>query len=455
MSDAIQIHKLMSQGTNKSIHYAGRDWLWLPDLNGSSVSSASQIQYDSSATSTSGQQVIWSEAFLYWPYTITMTNVFQNTAAACLLKSGFWNLVHSLQISINNKTCNNPCVFNNIYQSMKRLMSWNTDKMTYSGILYGFTKDTATANVYSVPVGATGTNTLVLNNCISSTSNATITATGAYSSLVNNFNSGLLQRAVHQCYQQSSPVQYLSAGSGTVTSTAVLAVGDVTAVQRPQSTFSGTTQTVSGVAIIPLKYLSNLFEQLDYCQANLRLYLQINVNNGSITVNSGLTETNRYGQSTVNQFPFLTCPVIVTDAGLKNVQSNGSSTSLVTLSLGTYAGSAQQTRLYYPTVMLDPELEARLKFPLRKTLTYRDIQYFALANQGAGQAINWNITQNIPGLKRIWFYFGIAAQTLTGNAGGQPSFASPVSSAPTCPDPELQLSNISLQLNNRYRLAAF
>ena len=52
----------------------------------------------------SGQFILWSQAFLSLPYSISATNVAQDTAGAVALKAGYWNLVESIQISCQNKT---------------------------------------------------------------------------------------------------------------------------------------------------------------------------------------------------------------------------------------------------------------------------------------------------------------------------------------------------------------
>lgn len=424
MADTLQIDAI-TKGPSRAPTYKGIDWLWSQDLQGGGYGGITQLQYDTQSVSNSGQFIVWSQAFLYVPYTITMTNVGANTAGAVTWKAGFWNLIESLQISCQNKTVNNLCNKTNMAQTCRVILNADYDKITTSLPTYGFTLDTAeTATVSGT--GSAATLVPQNNRILGVGSNNPPSCSGAYSNLFPTTNQGLIQRAKNLNFQPDGNT--LSSNNSQL----------VTA-QRNFSSFAGTTQTVTGIAVIPLKYLSDFFseENLGCPLHNLRMYIQANFNQGSFTYTAA---TNAVTNST---FPFQTIPIIVTDAGNSAMTS---ATSVVTLSIGQYNGSTFPTRLYYPTVQLEASTLARMTFPLKKMVTYRDIQYFTLTSQAAGNNINWQVSNAIPGLKRVFILPLIAAAN---QLGGKPSWAQAVSSVPGTGDPNVNLQNVSLQINTR------
>ena len=134
MADCLQIDRLMRQSGSQGMTYKGIDYLWSQDLQGGGYGGITQLQYDTQSVSNSGQFIVWSQAFLSIPYTITLqsnttgTSLGSDTAAAVTWKSGFWNLVDSLQISCNNKTVNNLCNKTNMAQTVRAVLNADIDK---------------------------------------------------------------------------------------------------------------------------------------------------------------------------------------------------------------------------------------------------------------------------------------------------------------------------------------
>lgn len=441
MADCLQIDRLMRQSGSQGMTYKGIDYLWSQDLQGGGYGGITQLQYDTQSVSNSGQFIVWSQAFLSIPYTITLqsnttgASLGSDTAAAVTWKSGFWNLVDSLQISCNNKTVNNLCNKTNMAQTVRAVLNADIDKGQTSLPTYGFTLDTAE----SASVQGTGPafNTWQpSNNRISyalggQTNNQPPTASGVYTTLFPSVNQGLIERCKTLNFEPDG---------------VLLQQTNVTSVLRAFSSHGTNSQQVSGVAIIPLKYLSDFFSEqnLGMPLRNLRMYLQVNVNVGSVTFTVGGSAPNYNTSTLTSTFPFQTVPIIVTDAGCSAIQSGNSATA--TLAIGSYNGSTFPTRIYYPTVQLEDSVLAKLSFPLKKMVTYRDIQFFTLTNVAANTSFNWQISNAIPGLKRVFILPLIAAAN---SIGGKPSWSQPFSSVPGTGDPNMCLSNISLQINTR------
>lgn len=430
MADALQIDRLLRHSQKESMAYKGIDWLWSQDLQGGGYNNITQLQYDTQSVSNSGQFIVWSQAFLSVPYTMSATNIgatgsvaTSGVAGALCFKAGYWNLVDSLQISCQNRTVNNLSNKSNVAQNIRVLIDADLNKGKTSLPAYGWTLDTPECNT----LGGTTPNFYTQNNRISGQVNPP--ATGAWSSLSSSTNFGLLERVKLQNYQPDGVVANQN---------------NINQLYRGQTYYSpanGGTQTTTGIAIIPLKYLSDFFSEktLGMPLHNLRMYLQLNVSQGSATYTvSGNTTTN-------STFTYQTIPITLTDAGIQSITNAGNATSLITLNIGSYNGGTTPTRLYYPTIQLEASVLARLTFPLKKSVTYRDIQYFTLPNQAIGP-FNWQISNAIPGLKRLFIVPMIAAAIQQTKA---PSWANLLSSTPGTTDPYVSLSNISLQLNTR------
>ena len=432
MADTLQIDALARSSHGNHVAYKGIDWLWSQDLQGGGYSNINQLQYDTQSVSNSGQYIVWSQAFLSIPYTITLPHISTDTAGAATFKAGYWNLVESLQISCQNKTVNNLCNKTNMAQSCRVLINPDYQKATYSLPTYGYTIDNPSSATVFSGTGTLSTLNLQNNKIITNSTGPNAvnfySATGTYKSLVNPINTGLLDRVRLMNFQ---PDGNLIGPTFT----------QVNNVQRGISQFARVNpndQEISGVAIIPLKYLSDFFSEnnLGMPLHNLRMYLQVNINQGQFSFDPATCLT------TLSTFPFQTIPIIITDAGVGNMTTAGT----VKFQIGTYAGSATPTRLYYPTVELDAVTRSRLTFPLKKSVTYRDIQFFQLQKVTAGLQQNWQVSNAIPGLKRIFFAPMVAA---TAQISGLPSWANPISSVPGTLDPNMQLTNVSLQINTR------
>ena len=374
MADILQLDRMARASSGmEGIHYKGKDWLWSQDLQGGGYSNINQLQYDTQSVSNSGQWILWSEAFLSVPYQISATNIGYastggyDTAAAVCWKAGYWNLVESCQISCQNRTVNNLASKTNMIQCARALINPDYQKATYSLLTYGFTQDTAESNTF---VGGATTGGYCVNNRILGSATQ---GTGPYSTLVSTVNTGLINRAKFMCFEPPDAIQTTTTLANTY---------------RPFSQLvSTTTMRTSGIAVIPLKYISSFFseEVLGMPLKNLRMYLQVNINQGSAVYN---TTTH---QTTASTFPFGTIPITLTDAGIANIISGDTST--VTLAIGTYNGTTTPTRLYYPQVQLPAQLEAKIPQVIKHTVCYRDMQYFQLQGVTAGAQFNWQISK--------------------------------------------------------------
>lgn len=418
MSDALEISKLLHRTTETSgkLKYRGQDFVWFQD-NISSYSGISQIQYNITAAQNSGVPNVWSRAFFAVPFTISMTNIASNQAAAVTLKSGYWNLIDSFTINFCGTSVNTQCLLSNMAQTIRVMLQADPMKLEQSLPAKGFFLDTPETNTIS----QTGATSYYKNNkVIGTASNNPPSCTGAWVNTFPTTNQGLIKRIKALNWQADGTVMSVASG---------------TQYHMNYSYNNGGVQYVTGVAIIGLSDLCDFFSEknLGFPLKNGTLNMQVNINQGSAIIGTD-------GQTSASTFPNGTCPVMVTDQGIAAM----SGPSTVTLSIGQYAGSQFNTRLYIPQVTLDPEVP--ISSPVKREIRFRDVMHFVQPAILGNGTINWSISNSIPGLKRLFIAPFLAQSSQPANLN---SWGNLTSACPGMLDTNLLLGNVNVTLAGR------
>ena len=136
-----------------SSEFVDKQWLYVNDNNNGSYSG--QIVLDTTSLSNCGSYINWSEAFLAIPLVlqaegsatgITATNSLDYLMG---LKSGYWQILHSMSVEFNNGSIIQQTPFLNVFCSFKNLTSWSNDDLKNWGGITGFFPDTARSWLYN------------------------------------------------------------------------------------------------------------------------------------------------------------------------------------------------------------------------------------------------------------------------------------------------------------------
>ena len=105
-----------------SSEFVDKQWLYVNDNNNASYSG--QVVIDSTALSNCGQYLNWSESFLSFPMVLQIEGDASLTANSINdfmigMKSGYWQIIHSLIVEFNNSNVVQQVPYLNIFNSFK------------------------------------------------------------------------------------------------------------------------------------------------------------------------------------------------------------------------------------------------------------------------------------------------------------------------------------------------
>jgi hypothetical protein len=155
-----------------SSEFVDKQWLYVNDNNNGSYSS--QVVLDTTPLANSGSYINWSEAFILMPLVLQfestsalLTNVLSADYLGAM-KSGYWNMLHSLTCEFNNGNIIQQVPFLNVFCSFKNITSWSKDDLTDWSAVTGFCPDNSKSWAY---LSAAPDNVLVLSGSGSGLSN--------------------------------------------------------------------------------------------------------------------------------------------------------------------------------------------------------------------------------------------------------------------------------------------
>jgi hypothetical protein len=135
-----------------SSEFVDKQWLYVNDNNNSSYSG--QVVIDTTALSNCGQYLNWNEAFLTFPMILQIEGNGTLTANSIDdfmvgMKSGYWQIIHSLIVEYNNSNVVQQVPYLNIFNSFKANTSWSKGDVENWGALTGYCPDSADSWLYN------------------------------------------------------------------------------------------------------------------------------------------------------------------------------------------------------------------------------------------------------------------------------------------------------------------
>jgi len=136
-----------------SSEFVDKQWLYVNDNNNGSYSG--QIVLDTTSLSNSGSYINWSEAFIAMPLVLqaegSATAITASNSLDYLMgmKSGYWQILHSMSVEFNNGSIIQQTPFLNVFCSFKNLTSWSLNDIQNWGAVCGFCPDTARSWLYN------------------------------------------------------------------------------------------------------------------------------------------------------------------------------------------------------------------------------------------------------------------------------------------------------------------
>ena len=157
MADETQLDKSLADESGKPATFVDKQWLYVNDSNNGSYTG--QIVLDSTTLSNSGSYIGWSESFLQVPLVLQAESAALDAVAdkfdfGMALKSGYWQLIHSMSVEFNNGSVVQQTPFLNVFSSFKNLTSWSEGDLKCWGKITGFCPDTADSWVFNSVLSA-------------------------------------------------------------------------------------------------------------------------------------------------------------------------------------------------------------------------------------------------------------------------------------------------------------
>ena len=496
-----------------SSEFVDKQWLYVNDNNNGSYSS--QVVLDTTPLANSGSYINWSEAFILMPLVLQFESTAATmTATAAMdylgaMKSGYWNMLHSLTCEFNNGNIIQQVPFLNVFCSFKNITSWSQDDLTDWGSVVGFFPDTARTWAYNpiapantVAIAGSGSGlsnnrdapyitiaTLTVGSCaaapgpivVSSVSYNTSTRTTQSSSdIKQSWNEGLFARQTYLNFDPVLTADYANSNNQG----ALMGAANCAVVFRTFTTCAANLRWFAIDAIIRLKDVADFFQKCPLLKGStMRLYLNTNQAYFQITQTAA---TYAAATGVLNANPILsltaspvilggggTCPVMYSSCGLGQgasvltpIQSDAApaTTAVVNVAVSIVRTQFSQMananlscpitscRLYAPAYTMSPIAEQRyLSLTPTKRIVYNDIFQFSFPNQSILSPFNILVTNGIPNIRSV-LVLPLLPRASNGVAavGGQTTATvlSPFCSTPSSPDPII-IQNFQIQISGK------
>lgn len=513
--DAIVFEESVNTEVSSS-EFVDKQWLYVNDNNNGSYSS--QVVLDTTPLANSGQYINWSEAFILLPLLLQIeSSAIGNVAAANnfdflgALKSGYWNLLHSLTCEFNNGNVIQQVPFLNVFCSFKNLTSWSQNDLTNWSAVTGFRPDSSHSWCYSsaqsvaaglvIQTGGVGLsnnrNSPYVSISLVAGSGNTIADLRAYNQVTqstlasndvrSNWNDGLFQRQLDINYDPTLS----AAGVGAFSSNkgALMSAANCRQVFRSfVAKDADNCRYYSIDAVIRLKDIADFFQKCPMLKGStMRIYMNTNQSYFTLGLVGGrfaaVTGTqNQFGGMALTSSPVIlggggTNPVLfpsvdlgqganllvpmVSDVGPANTASVAVGLSIVRTQFSQLARQLScpitSVRLYAPAYTMNPIAEQRyLSLTPTKKIVYNDIFQFSFPNQAVNSPFNILVTNGIPNIKSVLVipFLSTSANGVVPDSGyiansvTSSSLLSPFSSSPSSPDP-LAITNFQIQVSGK------
>ena len=492
----------LPQGVDLETPYQSKQWGFISDINSGSYSNngLSLVQFDLSSIYNSSNLIDPSSMFLTIPITYVTTNVMTTGAlvapsaggwASTGLKSGFFQLIHGADFTLNGKTINQFQPNLNAYVGFKMLSQMSQDDLATLGptigmgdkidnwesaVYNGSGTSSGTTNAFpnTTVSGGVGGNGMVNNSAFSLT-----TANGGDPAVIGNqftgsYNNGLFSR-VKRIMDTTATSNNLFGGSGSTGTTVITNVTNMVKEFKPYYTVNNTYyQTWYDVAVIRLADIFDSVKHLPLMKkmdALTRFYINTgtvvsNVTGTALTgASTGVMMTSGAGITFTNTCPLIQCVSKALATNLTNCAgsivsglfiSTPTATSLsasgltgINLASGTQSHFMNACRIYYAQVQLKPErLIPYITENRAKTVVYTDFLTNTFNNISAGSTSSFLVQSGVSNIRGV-----LVLPILSGSTNGSASTATPavipfnqlLSPFDTCPMTTAPISLINLQ----------
>jgi hypothetical protein len=494
-----------------SSEFVDKQWLYVNDNNNGSYSS--QVVLDTTPLANSGSYINWSEAFILMPLVLqfeSSASTLTATASADYLgalKSGYWNMLHSLTCEFNNGNIIQQVPFLNVFCSFKNITSWSKDDLTDWSAVTGFAPDSARTWAYLAVAPANtlqlaGSGSGLTNNRASPyvsislvvgsnfVSGPTLTSIAAYgtSTAVTQASVDVRQAWNEGLFQRQQVINYnpvLTADNTFSTNQGLLMSGaNCAQVFRTFVNAAANIRWFAIDAIIRLKDIADFFQKCPMLKGStMRIYLNTNqtyfqVTQTAPTYAAATGQQNAQPILSLTASPVIlggggTCPILYASNGLGQgasvltpLQSDGTAaaTAVVNVAVSIVRTQFQQmptqnlscpissVRLYAPAYTMSPIAEQRyLSLTPTKRVVYNDIFQFSFPNQSVNSPFNILVTNGIPNIRSV-LVLPLLPSASNGTAAGgavrTASILSPFCSTPSSPDP-LIIQNFQVQISGK------
>ncbi len=502
-ADEVVLEQALEDEVSSS-KFVEKQYLYVNDTNNGNYSS--QIVVDTTSLSNSGSYLGWCESFLAIPLVLQIEagalgadGVANPVDYAMAMKSGYWNIIHSLSVEFNNGSVVQQTPFLNVFTSFKCLTSWSEEDVKNHGKVTGFCPDDAeswlfngVANAAGNQLGCSGTG-VCNNRTEKSFPIALIASLGgsddqtSVTPLINDStsssadvdslaNKGLLKR-----------MKWLNFALGGADGKSALLVNGsagnsgILQIFKSYVRCSATSRALVFPAIVRMKDVCDFFDKLPLLKGStMRLYINTNqayaeLRSLGTAVSATTGVIGNRGSLALRSSPQIlggggTCPFMVAsnDAaqGFSNVGGGVARADIqVALSIvktqfsqiaTQYQAPVQSVRLYCPAYTMTPQAEASYlsQMPTKK-IVYEDIFQYQIANQTANADFNVLVSNGLPNLKSVVMMGHLPkASNGTEVASGDyasttsSSLLSPFSSTGGSPDP-VAVTNFNIQISGK------
>lgn len=494
-----------------SSEFVDKQWLYVNDNNNGSYSS--QVVLDTTPLANSGSYINWSEAFILMPLVLqfeSSASTLTATASADYLgalKSGYWNMLHSLTCEFNNGNIIQQVPFLNVFCSFKNITSWSKDDLTDWSAVTGFAPDSAKSWAYlaaapSSSLQLAGSGSGLTNNrdapyvsislVVGSNfvSGPTLTSIAAYgtSTAATQSSADVRQAWNEGLFYRQGVISYdpvLTADNAFSTNQGALMSGaNCSQVFRTFVNAAANIRWFAIDAVIRLKDIADFFQKCPMLKGStMRLYLNTNqayfqVTQTAPTYAAATGQQNAQPILSLTATPIIlggggTCPVLYSSSGLGQgaavltpLQSDATAaaTAVVNVAVSIVRTQFSQmptqnlscpissVRLYAPAYTMSPIAEQRyLSLTPTKRVVYNDIFQFSFPNQSVNSPFNILVTNGIPNIRSVLVLPLLpSASNGTAAAGAvkTATILSPFCSTPSSPDP-LIIQNFQVQISGK------
>lgn len=371
------------------------------------------------------------------------------------LKSGYHNLIHQADLQVDGKTIHETQPFLGTFTGIRLLSELSQNDLKSFGSTIGFSDvlDTASSTIYNAAVPTANGNGLTNNNAFGSTTQTTLTGSTGHQ------NFGLCNEAINK-----RVLKVVDTTKNGISNIRSIVSGDQLRTEF-KSTYevSGTNYgVITDLAIIRLKDIFDAMGSIGIVKrfnGVLRLY----INTGALYATCATGVTPNYAYSVANSTFNNTCPFTInnlnTDAtvGIKALQTQISAglfigkalnTNLngVNLGLSNAQHKMLSCRLYYSSIVMEPEKALAYSRASAKNVVYKDYYFNQISAVGSGTTYSQLVQSGITNPYALILVPYIAS-TVTGQGnGGQ--FQSPFDTCPATGAP-IVLENLQVTLGGQ------